>query len=458
MALAIVFCAVMTMKSVSRPSSRARERTSSPDTSGMRMSTRARSKGRERRAASASAPLGAATTVWPLWAQARSRTQRMDSSSSATRMVPDRLGSGLDMLLTHGKGDDETRAPPGTGLVGDDAAVLGDDAVAHRETEPGAARLCGEERGEEAVLDVLGHTGTVVRDRDRKKLVAMRATSDVVAGLDARRDGELAVSTEGFDGVPHEVEKHLRQLRAIAQDFGQARVELGPKHDLPPVGCLALEREDVVQNAMDVLRRELEAGRGAEAAELLDAAVQPVDLADDHVGGLDLGRVAQVRAQELGGALDATERVADLVREAEGDGAQRRQVVGAPGGRVERALQGEIVQHQDGAAQLALLVVHRRARSAHRDPGPPRAQPDLAAPACQAALEGRERQLRQPGVRGSAAEELLDGTADRLGCCDADEVLGGRVECAQDAGSVECDHAVRDAGQDVGPAQALGNP
>src|SRR5262249_44211894 len=220
MALAIVFCAVMTMKSVSRASSRARERTSSPDMSGMRMSTRARSKGRERRAASASAPLGAVTTVWRVCAQARSRTQRIDSSSSATRMVPDRLGSGVDMLLTHGKGDDETRAPPGTGLVGDDATVLGDDAVADRETEAGAARLGGEEGGEEVILDVLGHTGAVVRDRDREKLIAMRATSDVVAGLNARRDGELAVPVERFDGVPHQVEKHLRQLRAIAQDFG----------------------------------------------------------------------------------------------------------------------------------------------------------------------------------------------------------------------------------------------
>src|SRR5262249_33678191 len=181
MALAIVFCAVMTMKSVSRPSSRARERTSSPDTSGMRMSTRARSKGRERRAASASAPLGTVTTVWPLWAQARSRTQRMDSSSSATRMLPDSSGSGVDMLLTHGKGDDESRAPPGTWLVGDDATVLGDDAMADREPEAGAARLGGEEGREEMALHVLGYTGTVVRDRDREELVAMRAAPDVVA-------------------------------------------------------------------------------------------------------------------------------------------------------------------------------------------------------------------------------------------------------------------------------------
>src|SRR5262249_40536668 len=166
MALAMVFCAVITMKSVSSPSSRARQRTSRPDTSGIRMSTSARSKGRERNAASASAPLGTVTTVWPLCEQARSSTQRMDSSSSATRMVPGRLASGVDMLLTHGKGDGESGAPAGARLVGDDAAVLGDDAVTDGESEAGPARLWGGEGRGELAPHVLRHAPALVPDRD----------------------------------------------------------------------------------------------------------------------------------------------------------------------------------------------------------------------------------------------------------------------------------------------------
>src|SRR5262249_7614303 len=322
------------------PYSRARERTSRPDTSGIRMSTSARSKGRERNAASASAPLGTVTTVWPLCEQARSSTQRIDSSSSATRMVPGRSASGVDMLLTHGKGDGESGAPAGARLMGGDAAVLGDDAGTDGESEAGPARLGGEEGREEVALHVLGHAWAVVRDRDREELVAMRAAAHVIAGLDAGRDGELATAAEGLDGVAHEVQEHLGQLHPVAADRGQARIELGAQRDGSPVRRLVLEGEDVVQNAVDVLRREMEVGRGAEALQLLDEPVQAIDLPDDHVGGLDVSRIGQVGAEQLGRALDPAEGIADLVGEPEGDAAQRCQLIGTAGGGVEGALEG----------------------------------------------------------------------------------------------------------------------
>src|SRR5262245_11317072 len=152
MAFAIVFWAVMMMKSVSTPASRARERTSSPERSGILMSTSATSNERSRSAASASPPEATLTTSWPPWVQARSSTQRIDSSSSATRMVPGVAGVtvGLsggvwDMVLTDGESHAEARAAPGARFVGDGATVLDHDAVAHREAEPGAARLGGEE-------------------------------------------------------------------------------------------------------------------------------------------------------------------------------------------------------------------------------------------------------------------------------------------------------------------------
>src|SRR5439155_1136976 len=88
MAFAIVFCAVTMMKSVSMWASRACLSTSRPERSGILMSTSATSKGRRRSWSSAAVPLATATTLCPCCVQARSRTQRIDSSSSATRIEP----------------------------------------------------------------------------------------------------------------------------------------------------------------------------------------------------------------------------------------------------------------------------------------------------------------------------------------------------------------------------------
>src|SRR5262249_8844157 len=183
------------------------------------------------------------STVWPLGAHARASTQGMDSSSSATRMVPDRLGSGVDMILTDGKGDDEASAAAGPGLVGDDPAVLGDDAVADRQPEPGAAGLGGEERREEMALGGLGDARGGALDRDGQELAAVRATADVVARLDPGGDGERAVSPERLDGVADQIEEHLRQLRPVAQHLGEAGIELGAERDGAPVRRLALKCE-----------------------------------------------------------------------------------------------------------------------------------------------------------------------------------------------------------------------
>src|SRR4029450_7498254 len=247
MAFAIVFCAVMTMKSVSTPSWRARERTSRPERSGMRMSIRARSKLRACRASSASGPLATVTTVCPCCAHARSSTQRIDSSSSATRMVPGRSGSGGDMVLAHRQGDAEAGPATGGRLVRNDAAVLGDDAMAHPHPESAASRLGGEEGGEEVALRLLGHARAVVRDGDREELVAMRPAADMVARLDARGDGELAAAAECLDGILDQVQEHLRQLCPIPEDRREAGVELRAQRDVAEPGCLSLGRQHVVR-------------------------------------------------------------------------------------------------------------------------------------------------------------------------------------------------------------------
>src|SRR3989442_906231 len=185
MAFAIVFCAVMMMKRVSMRAARACWSTSRPERSGILMSTSATSKGRARSSASAAVPLPTATTLCPCCVQARSRTQRIDSSSSATRM----------------------------------------------------------------------------------------AAADVEAGLEPGREQQLARPPERLEGVLHQVQEDLRQLRAVAPHRGQARVEGAAQRDRPPGRRLALERDDVVQHAMDVERLE---AAGVGTGELPQGATHPV--------------------------------------------------------------------------------------------------------------------------------------------------------------------------------------
>src|SRR6185436_11587866 len=228
MAFAIVFCAVMMMKSVSTPSSRLRASTSRPERSGILMSTSATSKLRSRSAARASEPLPTATTVWPFCAQARSRTQRIESSSSATRIVPTGgggPGSAVDIDLARGQRHAEAGTPGLPGLVEDGAAVLADDAVADCEAEPRAGLLGGEEGGEEMRLVGLGHPGPAVLHGDDDEVRASRAAPEVEARVEAGRESELSAAAEGLQGVLHQVQEDLRQLRAVAPHGGQARIE-----------------------------------------------------------------------------------------------------------------------------------------------------------------------------------------------------------------------------------------
>src|SRR5262249_11446281 len=153
MALAIVLCAVMMMKRVSTSAARACVRTSRPERSGILMSIRATSKVPARRACRASLPLATATTRCPCWLQARSSTQRIDSSSSATRIEPPAtlvLSGAVDPVLrAHRQGHGKARPAARSGFVRDRAAMLRDHAMAERQAEATPARFGGEEGGEE---------------------------------------------------------------------------------------------------------------------------------------------------------------------------------------------------------------------------------------------------------------------------------------------------------------------
>src|SRR5882724_10721237 len=129
----------------------------------------------------------------------------MDSSSSATRIVPCG-GAGLsggvaDISLTHRQAHPESGAAPWTRLVRDRPAVFGDDAVAEGESEPAAAGPGREEGREELRHVVRGDAGSRVLDDDQQELTPAPAAPDVVAGLDAGRDPELAPAAERLERV-----------------------------------------------------------------------------------------------------------------------------------------------------------------------------------------------------------------------------------------------------------------
>src|SRR5207302_11350070 len=140
-----------------------------------------------------------------------------------------------------GQGPAEGRPAAGARLVRDRPAVLGDDAVADREAEPAATRLGREERREELGLVLLGDARPGVLDQHGERPLASRTAPDVEAAVETRGQRDLARPAAGFDGVLHEVQEHLRQLRPVAAYGGQARIERGTQHEPAPRRRLALE-------------------------------------------------------------------------------------------------------------------------------------------------------------------------------------------------------------------------
>ena len=225
--------------------------------SGMRMSTRATSNGRARERGER---LGAARDrrrrCGPCCAQARSSTQRIDSSSSATRMVPGQAGSGVAMVLTDGKRDAEARAAALARLVGDDAAVLARRCGGRPRGRARCRAALVVKKGEKSALWASSGTpGPSSAIGHRQELVAIASVGGRgSASRCASRRCSSALAAERLDRVLHQVEKHLGQLRAVAEHrrAGSGRTRCADGR--PPVGRCALQRQHVVQDAVDVLR------------------------------------------------------------------------------------------------------------------------------------------------------------------------------------------------------------
>src|SRR6185369_4843585 len=108
------------------------------------------------------------------------------------------------------------------------------------------------------------------------EVAPLGAATEMEAGVETGRDVEIAVAAQRLERVLHEVQEHLRQLRPVAADGREARVERGLERHASPARSLLLQRQHVVQDAMDVERTELQPRGRAELAKLLDETVQPL--------------------------------------------------------------------------------------------------------------------------------------------------------------------------------------
>src|SRR5581483_1222191 len=367
----MVACAVMTTSVVREPISRALLTTARPLGSGIRMSRKAMSTSPRSSAAIASVPLDASTTSCPSARRASPITQRIERSSSATRMrapgLSDMVGSPLDRQR-----DREDGSAAGLALRAQHATVLRHDALRDGEAEPGASALGREERCEDA-REVLGPDArALITHVDRQELLAAVRARDVVGRLHAGGHDDRPAAGRHLDRVPREVQEDLRQPAAIADDRRQARVVAPDEMDA--VRCAGpFDREDAVDDLVDVDGGALEPRRAGQVEELGHEAVQPVDLADDDLRALAQAvLVAAPGGEELGGAAHARERVLDLVREAGEQDLELPEAIGLARPRLELALVAEVVQREQ-RSDLAAARVGEEGRG-----GPDRALPARA--------------------------------------------------------------------------------
>src|SRR3954469_13349795 len=208
------------------------------------------------------------------------------------------------------------RTSPDPARYVDLAAVVLDDLLGERQTQPGAALLGREERLEQPRQLLAGDPDAVVLDRDLDP--AARA-----AGAD--HDAAAAVAGHRVGGVAHQVDQALPDLVGVDVADRVHGVELGVEHDAAVGEVLAHEADQVVDDRVERLPGEL--GLAAAQAEIdLGDLGQPVDLAADpaaQLAGLAVA-LAELVLEQLGVEPDRRQRVPDLVGDLAGHLARDR--------------------------------------------------------------------------------------------------------------------------------------
>src|SRR5579872_4996054 len=186
---------------------------SSPLRSGRLTSSRTRSKGFSSSIARPASPVSALAVEYPSMFSRSSRPSRISDSSSTTRMAP------LDMYRfpSHREFQPEGRALSGRGAHIHFPGVLLDDAVAHGESQAGAAP--GRFRGEKGIEDAVQ-----ILARDARAAVDDLDFDGAVESLGA--DLDHSTGGHGVARVQKEIQENLLQLVVGAQHRRQLSLQV----------------------------------------------------------------------------------------------------------------------------------------------------------------------------------------------------------------------------------------
>src|SRR3990170_1354382 len=277
-----------------------------PDMSGIRRSVMTRSKSEPGSFASPSAPFRASSTPYPSSRRTEERKERISSSSSTTRIF-----FGISPFPRDRKMDGEDG--PTLFPVGklDPALHPIDHFLRVCQSQTGAVRLRGMERGEQPGQFRGGNAGTGILDPD-----------DQPMPLRPRGNLQDSGPPHRLDGIPHAVDQYAAQFIGIRErahagnrlhfDFprpagslrGNGFLEEGDRIDgLGGVAFLPGEKEEVVHQGLDPFRAPENDPKGLLAGVfLLDLLVHPLRV-----------------------SLDAPQRIPDLVGERGGHLPDERQ-------------------------------------------------------------------------------------------------------------------------------------
>ena len=179
-----------------------------------------------------------------------------------------------------------------------------------------------------------------------------------------------------------------------------------------------------------------------EIQQHLDDAVDPRHFLEEHRGVLSPTRlVPELALHELHRAADGRERVADLVGQADGHLARRRQCLAAAHLRLELAEPRDVAHDGDGGGDRPAPSRQRSRHEAHVH----RAAVGTLdhGGGLGAALAGGERVGQVPHEGRLGREDLLEGTAGHATRGTAEELLGRRVPQDDPEIRVHADERVR---------------